>query len=139
MILFNTLVNVLCQSLWCRLSNHKIAKEYGSYIYKEGQIKRLILKGVKISREGLKKIFFARTGATASPPTSAIVYIRSKTRLIIHRNEKYEQVNCSLTMFELRFEAIENGTKGIAARCARVLDHIGIYRSLNRLKMKIFC
>jgi hypothetical protein len=57
------------------------------YIYKEGQIKRLILKGVKISREGLKKIFFARTGATASPPTSAIVYIKSKTRLTIHRNE----------------------------------------------------
>lgn len=76
---------------------------------------------------------------TIYPQRPQYIYIRSKTRLIIDRNEKYEQVNYSLTMFELRFEAMENGTKGIAGRCARVLDHIGIYRSLNGLKMKIFC
>ena len=63
----------------------------------------------------------------------------SKTRLIIDRNEKHEQINLSLTMFELRFEVMKNGTKGITTRCARVFDHISIYTSLNRHKMKIFC
>jgi hypothetical protein len=34
---------------------------------KGGQIKRITLKGVKISKEGLEKIFLVEAGAPASP------------------------------------------------------------------------
>jgi hypothetical protein len=47
---------------------------------KWGQIKRITLKGVKISRKGLEKIFFAGAGTLASPLASATAY---RLRLIV--------------------------------------------------------